>query len=610
LELFAGGRRGYSSCKTWEDGLPIWDDVGEIGGENIMSGTKRAAATARADAAAKPWLGSYPSGVPAEIDTARIGTLVDLFRQSGERYRDRPALESFGKQLTYADLSEAADAVAAWLQAKGFGKGDRVAIMLPNVLAYPAILFGTLIAGGTVVNVNPLYTARELSHQLEDAGARVLFVGENFGHTVEKALPRLKLDAIVVVTPGDLMGLKGTVVNLVSRRVKKAVQPFHLPEAETFGSVLAIGRKSPPNPVAIATDDIAFLQYTGGTTGIAKGAVLLHRNVVANVAQIEAWMRPFIGTEAQHVIATALPLYHIFALTGCCLFACRIGACQILIANPHDLSGLVKTLKARPATGLLLVNTLYNALANHSQIGTVDLSKLAFCIAGGMATQAAVAKRWKALTGKPIIEGYGLSETSPVVCMNRPDLEEFSGTIGYPLPSTDVSIRSGDGRALPPGEAGELCVKGPQVMAGYWNRADETARAMTPDGYFRTGDVVVLRSDGEVKLVDRMKDLIIVSGFNVYPNEVEAVLASHPGVLEVAVIGVPDAHAGEVAGAYIVPKDPNLTVQDIRAYCRENLTGYKIPRRVEFRDSLPKTSVGKVLRRALRDEVLGALEKP
>jgi long-chain acyl-CoA synthetase len=570
-----------------------------------MSSATPSTVISASEAGNRPWLGSYPPGVPAAIDATQVGTLADLFRESVSRYANRPALESFGKPFTYAELGEAANAVASWLQSKGLGKGNRVAIMLPNVLAYPAVLFGALIAGCTVVNVNPLYTARELCHQLDDAGTRVLFVLENFGHTVEEAASRLKLDEIVVVTPGDLMGLKGVVVNLVSRRVKKAVQPFHLAKAETFKCVLMEGRKTPPKPVAVAPDDVAFLQYTGGTTGVAKGATLLHRNVAANIAQIDAWLRPSVNAEAAHLIVAALPLYHIFALTGCCLFACRIGACQILIANPRDIPALIKTLKTRPFTGVLLVNTLYNALANHSQIGTVDFSKLAFCIAGGMATQAAVAQRWKALTGKPIVEGYGLSETSPVVCLNRLDLQEFSGTIGYPLPSTEVSIRSSDGRALPPGEAGELCVRGPQVMAGYWNRPDETARAMTPDGYFRTGDVAVIMPDGQLKLVDRMKDMILVSGFNVYPNEVEDVLASHPGVLEVAVIGVPDEHAGEAVAAFIVPKDPTLTVESIRAHCRANLAGYKIPRRVEFRDSLPKTNVGKVLRRALRDEVLG-----
>ena len=351
-----------------------------------MSGSASIAANVQAEADQRPWLRSYPPGVPAEIDAARAGTVADLFRESVSRYANRPALESFGKQLTYAELGAAANAVASWLQAKGFGKGDRVAIMLPNVLAYPTILFGALTAGCTVVNVNPLYTARELCHQLNDAGARVLFVLENFGHTVEEAGSRLKLDEIVVVTPGDLMGIKGAVVNLVSRRVRKAVQPFHLVKAETFKCVLVEGRKTPPKPVAITPDDVAFLQYTGGTTGVAKGATLLHRNVAANIAQIDAWLRSSVNAEAAHVIVTALPLYHIFALTGCCLFACRIGACQILIANPRDIPALIKTLKARPFTGLLLVNTLYNALANHSQIGTVDFSKLAFCIAGGMAT--------------------------------------------------------------------------------------------------------------------------------------------------------------------------------------------------------------------------------
>src|SRR3954469_11405926 len=570
-----------------------------------MSDSMSAAANARADADQRPWLTCYPPGVPAEIDVERVGTLVDLFRASVSRYAAQPALESFGKRMTYAELGEAADAVASWLQGRGLGKGDRVAVMLPNVLAYPVILFGALIAGCTVVNVNPLYTTRELCHQVNDAGARILFVLENFGRTVEEAGAQLKLDHVVVVTPGDLMGLKGMVVNLVSRRMKKAVQPFHLPKAETFKNVLATGRKTPLKPVAVAPDDVAFLQYTGGTTGVAKGAMLLHRNVAANIAQIDAWMRPFMNAEAQHVIVTALPLYHISALTGCCLFACRIGALQILIANPRDIPAFIKTLKARPFTGLLLVNTLYNALANHSQIGSVDFSKLAFCIAGGMATQAAVAQRWKALTGKPIIAGYGLSETSPLVCVIRLDLDEFSGAIGFPMPSTDVSIRSGEGRVLPLGEAGELCVKGPQVMAGYWTRPDETAGAMTPDGFFRTGDAAVLLPDGQVKIVDRMKDMILVSGFNVYPNEVEDVLIGHPGVSEVAVIGVPDEHAGEAVAAYVLPKDPKLTVEDIRKHARENLTGYKIPRRIEFRDSLPKTNVGKVLRRALRDEVLG-----
>jgi long-chain acyl-CoA synthetase len=477
--------------------------------------------------------------------------------------------------------------------------------MLPNVMAYPPIIFGVLLAGYTVVNVNPLYTARELTHQLKDAGARILFVLENFGHTVEGALPDLGLDRVVVVKPGDLLGLKGAVVNAVSRYVKKAVKPFNIPDAVSFASVLAAGRGSALKPAAIGLEDVAFLQYTGGTTGVAKGATLTHRNLAANVTQVELWKRKAIGERPDHVMVTALPLYHIFALTACALFMMRIGACCLLIANPRDIPGFVKTLKARRFTMMSGVNTLYNALAHHPGLKEVDFSSLVFCVAGGMATQAAVAKKWKAVTGRPIIEGYGLSETSPVVSVNRPDIEEFTGTIGYPMPSTDVSIRSADGGVLPQGEAGELCVKGPQVMPGYWMKPEETAKVMTADGFFRTGDVAVLQSDGQLKIVDRIKDMVLVSGFNVYPNEVEDVLVNHPGVLEVAVIGVPDEHSGEAVAAYIVKKDPDLSEEAIRSFARDNLTGYKVPRRIEFRESLPKTNVGKVLRRALRDEAMG-----
>ncbi|MDQ4137051.1 MAG: AMP-binding protein, partial [Pseudomonadota bacterium] len=428
----------------------------------------------------RPWLKSYPPGVSAEIDEARIGTLADLFRDSIARYAERPAVESFGRRQTYAELGEAANAVASWLQERGLRKGDRVAIMLPNVMAYPAILFGILAAGLTVVNVNPLYTARELCRQLDDSGARILFVLENFGHTVEEALANLKLDSVVIVTPGDLMGLKGAVVNLVSRHVKKAVKPFKLPGCIAFRQVVEAGRSAPPKPVSIAPDDIAFLQYTGGTTGVAKGAVLLHRNVAANVAQVQAWMKDYIGERPDHVMVAALPLYHIFALTVCCLLICRIGACQLLIANPRDIPGFIKTLRSRPFTLMSGVNTLYNALANNSGLKEVDFSGVRLCIAGGMALQAPVAKRWKELTGRHIVEGYGLSETSPVVTANRLDESDFTGSIGYPLPSTDVSVRSvDDGHVLPAGEAGELCVKGPQVMAGYWSRREETAKVMT-----------------------------------------------------------------------------------------------------------------------------------
>ncbi len=553
----------------------------------------------------KPWLKSYPPGVPAAIDEARLGTLADLFRDSVAQYGSRPAVESFGKRQTYAELGEAADAVAAWLQTRG-QKGDRVAIMLPNVMAYPSILFGVLISGLTVVNVNPLYTARELTHQLKDSGARVLFVLENFCHTVQEALPNLDLDEVVVVTPGDLMGLKGLIINFVSRRVKKAVKPYRLLGSATFDSIVQAHRGKSVKAVAIAPDDVAFLQYTGGTTGVAKGAILLHRNVAANLEQVRVWMKDYIGDRPDHVMVAALPLYHIFALTLSALLMCRLGGCQLLIANPRDIAGFIKTLKSRPFTLMSGVNTLYNALANNPGIKEVDFSQVRLCISGGMATQAAVAQRWKDITGQRICEGYGLSETSPVVTANRLDVQDFTGTIGYPLPSTEVSIRSADdGRILPAGEPGELCVKGPQVMAGYWNRGDETAKVITGDGFFRTGDIAVLLPDGALKIVDRIKDMVLVSGFNVYPNEVEDVLASHPGVLEAAVIGIPDEHSGEAVAAYIVKKDPNLSEADVRAFCKDKLTGYKLPRRIAFRDSLPKTPVGKVLRRELRDEVLG-----
>ncbi|HLM41060.1 MAG TPA: AMP-binding protein [Microvirga sp.] len=552
---------------------------------------------------AKPWLDSYPANIPHTIDEGRIGTLVDIFRAAVAEYPNRPAVESFGKRMTYAELGRAADAVAAWLQGQGLQRGDRVAIMLPNVMAYPAILYGIQLAGGTVVNVNPLYTPRELTHQLKDSGARFLFVLENFAAVVEESLTSLKLDRVVLVTPGDLLGLKGAIVNLVSRYLKKAVRPYRLPEALSFKSVIAEGAERRLQPVTVSPDDIAFLQYTGGTTGVAKGAVLLQRNVTANVLQSEAWMRPFFGERQDHVMVTALPLYHIFGLTVCSLLMTKIGGCQLLIANPRDIKGFVATLKKSRITLMSGVNTLYNALAHAPGIREVDFSQLVFAVAGGMATQETVARKWKEIAGQPIVEGYGLSETSPVVCANRLDIVEFTGTIGYPLPSTDVTVRAEDGSVLPLGERGELCVKGPQVMAGYWQRPDETAKAMTQDGYFRTGDVAVIQPDGQVKIVDRMKDMILVSGFNVYPNEVEEVIVKHPGVMEAAVIGLPDESSGEAVVAYVVRKDPALTPDDLRLFCRENLTAYKVPRRVEFRDSLPKSNVGKVLRRLLKDEV-------
>ena len=554
---------------------------------------------------ARPWLKSYPAAVPAKIDEARIGTLVDFFQHARSAYADRPAVESFGKRMTYGELGREAAKVTSWLQSRSIGKGDRVAIMLPNVMAYPAIMYGVLNAGAAVVNINPLYTPREFIQQMRDSGARVLFVLENFAPTVEAAANDLKVDQIVIVKPGDLLGLKGHIINLVSRYVKKAVKPFSLKGAIAFRDVMAKGAQVKPNPVTVVPDDLAFLQYTGGTTGVAKGAMLLHRNVAANVMQCEAWMVPYFGDRTDHVMVTALPLYHIFGLTACALLMLKIGGCQLLITNPRDIPAFVKTLKTRPFTLISGVNTLYNALAHAPGIEDVDFSSLVFAISGGMATQAAVAQKWKTVTGTPIVEGYGLSETSPVVCVNRLDIKDFTGTIGYPVPSTDISVRAADDTILPIGERGELCVKGPQVMAGYWQKADETAKVTTADGFFRTGDVAVILPDGQVKIVDRMKDMILVSGFNVYPNEVEDVLAMHPGVMEAAVIGVPDEEGSETVVAYVVRKDTTLTAETLRNFCRENLTGYKVPKRIEFRDSLPKSNVGKVLRRVLKDEVAG-----
>ncbi|MCU4180932.1 AMP-binding protein [Bosea sp. BH3] len=555
----------------------------------------------------RPWLAHYPPAVPPELDEARIGTLVDLIRTAGSTFADRPAFESFGKTITFAETLHAAEAFAGWLQAKGFKPGDRVALMMPNILAYPAALFGALIGGYTVVNVNPLYTARELAHQVNDAGARVLVVIENFAHVVEEAKPHLRLDAVVVATAGDLMGFKGHIVNFVARRIKKVVKPFNLPGAVELRHILRAAERM--KPVSVAPGDIAFLQYTGGTTGIAKGATLTHRNVAANVQQSGLWLEwmlepPLGRADYQHVMVTALPLYHIFALTCCCLFMLRIGAKSLLIANPRDIPGFIKTLKSGRFTLFSGVNTLYNALANHPEIKEVDFSEMRFAVAGGMATQAAVAKQWKAVTGRTIIEGYGLSETSPVATINRPDIQEFTGTIGFPIPSTEIAIRDADGHDMPLGEAGEICIRGPQVMAGYWNRPDETARAMTADGFFRSGDIGLMLPDGQIKIVDRMKDMVLVSGFNVYPNEVEDVLASHAGVLEAAVIGLPDEHSGEAVTAFVVRKDQTLTADELRAFCKENLTGYKVPKQIFFRETLPKTNVGKVLRRVLREELV------
>lgn len=556
---------------------------------------------------ARPWLGHYPPGVAHEIDETLAGTIVDIFNESITRYADRPALESFGVQMTYAELGENARRIGAALERTGMKKGDRVAIMMPNVMAYVPVMFGIILAGGVVVNVNPLYTPSELSRQINDSGARAIFVLENFAHTVDESIDEMKtLEAAIVVSPGDLLGLKGMIVNGVSRYVKRSVKSFKLPGSVRLSKFLGWGDLQNFKPAECARDDLAFLQYTGGTTGVSKGAMLQHRNIVANVLQCEGWLLPQFEMPDDVVMYTALPLYHILSLTASCLFMFRIGACQVLIANPRDIPGFIKLMQQRPPTLLVLVNTLYNVLAQAKGAKEVDFSGLRLCISGGMATQAAVAERWKALTGKPIIEGYGLSETSPVVCVNRLDIESFTGTIGYPVASTDVSIRSPEGEVLPAGEPGELCVRGPQVMAGYWQRPDETANVMTGDGFFRTGDVAVMQDDCQIRIVDRLKDMIAVSGLKVFPNEVEDVLASHPAVMEAAVIGVPDEHSGEAVSAFVVLQEgAEVSEGDLRAYAREKLTSYKVPKSIAFRDDLPKTNVGKILRRELRDEVVG-----
>jgi long-chain acyl-CoA synthetase len=551
----------------------------------------------------RPWLQSYPPGIPADLDLSAPDTIVSDFLHSTKTYAALDAFESFGKSITFGQLEREAKAFAAFLQSKGYGKGDRVALMMPNVMAYPVALFGTLLAGCTVVNVNPLYTSRELVHQLTDSGARAIVVLENFAHVVQQSLGEVKLDLVMIARAGDLLGLKGMIVNLVAKHVKKVVPAWSVPGAIAFSAVLKQGTGLTYTKTTITPDDIAFLQYTGGTTGVSKGATLLHRNICANVRQSEAWLgHSYINANEQPVMVTALPLYHIFALTCCCIMMMKTGAKCLLVANPRDIGGFVKLLAGSHFTCMSGVNTLYNALLHHPDIKSVKFDKVTMCVAGGMALQSAVATKWKELSGAPIVEGYGLSETSPVVCVNRYDIADFTGTIGYPVPSTDVVLRDETNRDVALGEPGELCVRGPQVMPGYWQRPDETAKVMTADGYFRTGDIAIMNADGSFKIVDRAKDMILVSGFNVYPNEVEEVLARHPGVLEVAVIGVPDENSGEAVQAHVVRKDMNLDPEDLRSFCRDSLTGYKVPKSILFRDSLPKTNVGKVLRRALREE--------
>lgn len=551
----------------------------------------------------KIWLKSYPPGVPAEIDYSVYGSLVQMLGESLKKYAARDAYVCMGKALTYAELDAKSRQLAAWLQAQGLKKGARVAIMMPNVLQYPVAVVGILRAGCIVVNVNPLYTPRELEHQLKDSGAEAIIILENFAITLQHVIANTAVKHVVVATMGEMLGLKGILVNFVVRRVKKLVPPFNLPGAVAFNNALAQGAGMTLAEVSLTQDDVAFLQYTGGTTGISKGATLLNRNLIANLIQTETWIDSELKKHPEQInTVCALPLYHIFALTVCCLMGARMGACNLLIPNPRDIPGFIKALSTFKFNILPAVNTLYNGLMNDPDFTKLDFSNLIISNGGGMAVQQAVADRWLKLTGCAISEGYGLSETSPVVTSNRPDTEEFTGTIGLPVPSTEMSIRDDDGKEVPLGQPGEICIRGPQVMAGYWQRPDETAKVMTPDGFFKSGDIGVVDERGYFKIVDRKKDMILVSGFNVYPNEIEGVVAGHPGVLEVAAVGVPDEKTGEAVKLFVVRKDPSLTAEQLIAFCRQGLTGYKIPHQIEFRKELPKTNVGKILRRALRDE--------
>jgi long-chain acyl-CoA synthetase len=554
----------------------------------------------------KLWLASYPEGVPAEIDYTQYRSLVQLLEQAFQRYATRNAYVCMDHFLTYAELDATSLKLGAWLQSKGLKKGARVAIMMPNVLQYPVAIAAILRAGFTVVNVNPLYTPRELEHQLNDSGADAIILLENFAVTLEQVIARTKIRHVVVTSMGDMLGgAKGMVVNFVVRNIKKLVPAFSLPNAVRFKQALAEGSRVKLTVVEMQPDDIAFLQYTGGTTGVSKGATLTHRNVIANVLQSEAWAQPIFRKEPQVealIYVCALPLYHIFALTSCALVGMRLGAMNLLIPNPRDMAGFIKELGKYKVNMFPAVNTLYNGLLHQPGFEAIDFSLLKGCNGGGMAVQRAVADKWFALTGCAIVEGYGLSETSPVATCNPAASTTFNGSIGLPVSSTDVVILDDDGKEVALGQPGEIAIRGPQVMAGYWNRPDETAKVMTPDGFFKSGDIGTMDAQGYIRIVDRKKDMILVSGFNVYPNEIEGVIASHPGVLECACVGVPDAGSGEAVKLFVVRKDPTLTVDQLMNYCKEQFTGYKKPKYIEFRTELPKTNVGKILRRELRDE--------
>ncbi|MBL0935932.1 MAG: long-chain-fatty-acid--CoA ligase [Rhizobiaceae bacterium] len=562
-----------------------------------------AAAKPSAAKADKPWIANYPNGVPAEIAPLEYQSLGDLMVESCRKYGSKPAFTCMGKSIIFTELEKQSAAFAAYLQGKGLSKGARVAIMMPNVLQYPIAMMAVLRAGYTVVNVNPLYTPRELEHQLNDSGAEAIVILENFAATLQQVIGRTKVKHVVVAAMGDRLGLKGIVVNLVVRRVKKMVPNWSLPGHVAFNDALKEGAKKTFRKIDVGQDDVAFLQYTGGTTGVSKGATLLHRNVLANVAQNALWVEAAYSKKPKPkdvVYICALPLYHIYALTVNALMGMQQGAQNILIPNPRDIPAFVKELQKTPFHVFPGLNTLFNALLNNADFQKLDFKPLILTFGGGMAVQKPVADRWQKLTGIVIAEGYGLSETAPVATANRFDADEFSGTIGMPIPSTEIVIRDEDGKDVKFGEVGEICIRGPQVMAGYWNRPDETKKVMTDDGFFKSGDMGFIDARGYVKIVDRKKDMILVSGFNVYPNELEEVVAEHPGVLEVAAVGVPDEHSGEVPKLFVVKKDEKLTEQEIIDFTRDKLTGYKRPRHVEFRKELPKTNVGKILRRELR----------
>jgi long-chain acyl-CoA synthetase len=554
----------------------------------------------------KIWLKHYPAGVPAEVKVDQYASLVALMDESFRKYRELPAYKFMGKALSFAQVDEASRALAAYLQSLGLARGDRVALMMPNIPQYPVAVAAVLRAGYVAVNVNPLYTPRELEHQLKDSGAKAIVIVENFASTLQQVLAAVPTKKIILTALGDLLGFpKSLLVNFVVRKVKKMVPAFDLPGSVRFNEALGRGRGMSFTPAPLGPDDIAVLQYTGGTTGVSKGAVLLHRNLVANILQSEAWYQPALGKipagEQIHTVC-ALPLYHIFGFNTNMMLGLRMGGCNILIANPRDLPSVFKALASERFHSFPAVNTLFNALANHPDFNTVDWSSLKISVGGGMAVQSATARLWLEKTGCPIVEGYGLSETSPVAACNPVDSTAYTGTIGMPVPNTELTLLDDDGHEVPAGSPGEIAIRGPQVMAGYWQRPDETAKVMTADGFFRTGDIGIVDERGFFRIVDRKKDMILVSGFNVYPNEVEDVLTRMPGILECAAVGVPDEKTGEAVKLVIVRKDPNVTEADVRAYCEANLTGYKRPKRVEFRNELPKTPVGKILRRELRDK--------